>query len=558
MVRLTALWLVVTAVGIYAWKDWFRGLCGLVLLLGILEYPDIPRAMFGIPGLNFFNLLFFNLLFAWLVQRRREELKWDLPAHVASLLFVYLLIVVIGWIRMFREPTFMEESPVTLVNEYLFNTIKWTVPGLLFFDGCRSRERLRLAIFSVLGALVFLGLMTIKIMPLGSVLMSGYELQRLALKLTVSRLGYHRVTLSMMLGGTFWALIAARPLISDKRLQWGMLLTAVAMLYAQFLTGGRAGYVTTGAIGLVVGLLRWRKVFLAMPVAALVVVLFMPGVVQRVLDGFAFSDYGSTTVDHEELSAGRTTIWPIVIEKIRREPTVGYGRQAMMRTGTVSFLYTVMQEDFGHPHNAYLEWLFDNGIIGFIPVMTFYLVILFHSFRLFLEKRSGYYSAAGGVATVMVLALLVAGMSSQSFYPIEGTTEMWCAIGLMLRMSVDRKRVRALIAQPAGLVIAAAPHGAAVPVGVAAFDSLVLDGNPAPERRPHRQLPFRPGAEPVFVPHFTPNAAPSAGATGFTPNAAPAAAATGFTPGVAPSNTGSWQRPRMPIADRSRERYRFS
>jgi len=84
-----------------------------------------------------------------------------------------------------------------------------------------------------------------------------------------------------------------------------------------------------------------------------------------------------------------------------------------------------------------------------------------------------------------------------------------------------------------------------LPVGVAAFDSLVLNGQAIPERRAHRRLPFRPDVKPAFVPHFTPNAAPANGAPDFTPNAAPPV-------------TGSWQRPRMPIADRSRERYRFS
>ena len=48
----------------------------------------------------------------------------------------------------------------------------------------------------------------------------------------------------------------------------------------------RTPYVTWGLIGLIVGVLRWRKVFLAMPVVALAVVLLMPGVVQRMMDGF--------------------------------------------------------------------------------------------------------------------------------------------------------------------------------------------------------------------------------------------------------------------------------
>jgi O-antigen ligase len=542
MIRLTALWIAVFAVGIYTWKDWFRGLCGLVLLLGILEYPDVPRSMFGVPGLNFFNLLLVNVVFAWLAQRRHEGLKWDMPPLFSSLLVVYLFLIVIGWLRLFRDPAYLEDSRTQLVVEYLFNTIKWTIPGLLFFDGCRSRDRLLWATFSFLGALVFLGLMTIKIMPLGSVLMDGGDLQKLALKLTVSRIGYHRVTLSMMLAGASWGLIAARPLFDDKRLRFGLVLTAVAILYAMALTGGRGGYVTWCIIGFIVGVLRWRKVFLAMPVVALAVVLLMPGVVQRMMDGIITDPYNSETVNEYEASAGRTAIWPVVIAKIKKEPLIGYGRQGMWRTGTVAYLFTVMNEDFGHPHNAYLEWILDNGLLGFIPVILFYLLILYKAFQLFLEKRSAACSAAGGVACALVLALMVAGMTSQSFYPIEGTVEMWCAMGLMLRLSVERARALATLAQPARLAFGTVHDARSLPVDAAAFDALVLDGNSIPERRPHPQVPFRPGAQPTFAPHFSPGAAPASCAPHFTP----------------PAPTGSWQRPQTPIAERSRERYRFS
>src|SRR3954452_16007679 len=206
MIRLSALWLAVSFVGIYSWKDWFKGLCGLVLLVGILEYPDVPKTMFGVTGLNFFNLLLLNVVLSWFVSRRREELKWDLPPHLTLLLLAYVGVIIIGWIRMYREHPYMPDDTAGLISEYLLNTLKWAVPGLLFFDGCRSRERLFYATFSFIGALTFLGLMTIKIMPLSSPLLSGEELQHLALRLLQSRIGYHRVTLSMMLGGASWAL----------------------------------------------------------------------------------------------------------------------------------------------------------------------------------------------------------------------------------------------------------------------------------------------------------------------------------------------------------------
>src|SRR5438034_4206395 len=218
MIRLTALWLVVFGVFMVTWKDWFKGVCGLVLLLGILEYPDVPKSMFGITGLNFFNLLLLNVIAAWLVSRRDERLVWDMPPHLSILLGIYVLMILVGWGRLFMDRGLMDyrETTGSIVAEYLFNTLKWIVPGALLFDGCRSRERLRMAAFALLGAYVFLALMAIKVMPLGAAMMSGADLQHLALRLLQTRIGYHRVTLSMMLGGAAWALIAAAPLAGAR------------------------------------------------------------------------------------------------------------------------------------------------------------------------------------------------------------------------------------------------------------------------------------------------------------------------------------------------------
>ena len=57
MIRLTLLWMFIAFVGLYAWKDWYKALCGLILLMGVIEHPDMPRTMFGIQGLNPWNIL---------------------------------------------------------------------------------------------------------------------------------------------------------------------------------------------------------------------------------------------------------------------------------------------------------------------------------------------------------------------------------------------------------------------------------------------------------------------------------------------------------------------
>jgi O-antigen ligase len=447
MIRLSLLWIVVSAVAIYTWRDWFKGLCGLILLLGVLEMPDVPRSMFGIEGLNFFNLLLFNVMCAWLIARHKENLKNDLPAHVGALLFIYLMLVLVGFYRVYENPAYLGMTRAQLISEYLINTLKWVVPGVMLYDGCRTRERTTVALLSVMGIYLFLGMMVVKVMPIRAVMLDGVELQRLAFKLLVDRIGYHRVTLSMMLAGASWAVLALRGLTTDRRLHIIAIVASFGILYAQGLTGGRAGYVTWGIIGLILCLLRWRGYLLIAPVMVAAVLILMPSVADRMLEGITRDAFTSNiSVNDYSLTAGRTVIWPVVIEKIQRQMWFGYGRQGMWTTGTVAYISTVMAEDFGHPHNAYLEWILDNGVIGIIPVLAFYLVMLFHACRMFWDRRNLIFMAAGGVAAALMLALLGAGMGSQSFYPIEGTVGMWCAMGIMLRVSVNRSRALAALA----------------------------------------------------------------------------------------------------------------
>ena len=104
MIRLSVLWLAVIFIGGYAWKDWYKGLCGIVILIGILEYPDVPKSIFGVTGLNFFNMLLVNVFFAWQAQRQREKLTWD-AAHLNILRSIWRRHL-IGLYRI-REPLLM-------------------------------------------------------------------------------------------------------------------------------------------------------------------------------------------------------------------------------------------------------------------------------------------------------------------------------------------------------------------------------------------------------------------------------------------------------------------
>lgn len=467
VIRLTLLWLVILGILGYSWKDWYRGLCGLIVLMAVIEHPDMPKSILGIPGLNPWNLLLFNILLAWASQRPKEGLKFDLPRHITILLLLYLVMVLVGFARIIGDTSILERyyqaNMTYFFTEYLVNTIKWVIPGLLLYDGCRTEERFRLAVFSILSVFVLLGIQVAKWMP-PTYALDADALERRSLKVLVKGVGYHRVNLSAMLSGASWAILCIAPLL-PKGTRWLAVVTGCFVVYAQMMTGGRAGYAAWVAVGLVMCVLKWRRYLLLIPAAGLVAITLLPGVVGRATEGFTADshdtnkrleqqraqrmDGGDTgEVDSYTVTAGRSLAWPLVIGKIKQQPLIGYGRQAMLRTGIATYLYDTLGEIFPHPHNAYLELLLDNGLFGFAIVITFYSLMLFNSIKLFLDRDSPSCSAIGGVSTALMLGMLVSGMGSQTFYPREGWDGMWAAMLLGLRVNMERKRLAAAAASP--------------------------------------------------------------------------------------------------------------
>jgi O-antigen ligase len=444
----------------YAWRDWYKALCGLILLLAVVEHPDFPKSIMGVQGLNPWNILLFIVVIAWMAARGREGLKWDMPRQFRNLLIVYFLIIIISFVRLMFDMGPLEqlavyantepESVLSLFSELIINCFKWVVPGLLLFDGCRSEQRFRLATYSFLAVYVLLAIQVIRWMPL-STLTSGGDLEDRSIKILLNEVGYHRVNMAMILAGGSWALFCARVLPNSKFLLNMAVFFSALVFFGMALTGGRMGFATWAAIAVVFGVFKWKKIMILAPVGLALIVTFVPAVQERMMQGFTEDSIDTNTSiealaqsDEEgphiyTVTAGRTFAWSFVVEEIAKAPLLGYGREGMKRTGLALFLHAEYGESFPHPHNAYLEWILDNGIIGFIPILMFYYLIVRMSIRLFKDESDRHSVVIGGIALSLVLALLIAAMGSQTFYPREGAVGMWCAIGLALRVYVQRQ-----------------------------------------------------------------------------------------------------------------------
>lgn len=470
-IRLLALYGAVASLSIYAWKDWFKSLCGLILIMAIIHHEDMPTNMFGIQGFNVWNIMFLSISLAWATGRQRLGLRWDMPRHVSVLLLLYLGVIVIGFLRAVLDRSYIESYPLKdLISEELINTIKWVLPGIILFDSCRTRKQVVLALVCLLAMYLLLSAQIVKRMPFESA-RGGNDagIQRVRLKVCRG-IGYSSCDMSTALAGASWGMLAALPLARKKKYRLMLLTAAGVIAFGQALTGGRAGYVAWGVTGLTLCLLKWRKQLLLAPVVLILLPILLPGAAERMLYGFGKTDAsGQEIVDDYEVTSGRTLIWPHVIEKIGGSPAIGYGRLAMKRTGLTEFLGQTYGESdaFPHPHNMYLETLLDNGVLGSIPIILFWGTMVLYSAKLF-RADNRLYSAVGGLTLALTLAQLVAGLGSQHFYPRESTMCLWIAMFLALRVHVEETRARTsrMGAEDLWNIPMAVPEAAEAPAGV--------------------------------------------------------------------------------------------
>jgi len=453
MIRYTLLLLVILYLSTHAFKDWYRSLCGLVVLMSVVERYDMPRQMLGITGLNPWNILLLFVLLTCFINARKEQLKWDFPRPTGALLLVFFAVVVIGFMRMAGDFSQLQQffigvgraSPElkSYIVDDLLNSMKYALPGLLMFYGCITRNRLLWGISACLLASFILGVQIIKWMPIGQ-LANAELLSDRALRVLDRAIGYHRVDLAAMMAGASWGFFVVRSLATTQLKAWALTGAGVVLILSLALTGGRTGYGTWLILAIIFTVLRWKRLILLIPVAVMIVIAVVPAVRDRMFYGFSQGSEGSGVVYEDEganmkqITSDRILIWEIVVDRIGKKPLVGYGRHGHFLSGAGQEMRDTYGERkaFPHPHNAYLELVLDNGLLGAIPIFFFFFLVSRYSVRLFTDQRSKTLMACGGFALASITGQLIASIGGQSFYPRAGVVIMWCSIGLALRAYV--------------------------------------------------------------------------------------------------------------------------
>lgn len=164
----------------------------------------------------------------------------------------------------------------------------------------------------------------------------------------------------------------------------GMVIFSAVVIFMNISRGGWIGFVAIMFMWTIFIINKYRKYWLALFGIAIILScifslwLFSPTFKERV----------KSTVEHAKTVTGRTRIWSIYIEGIKRSPITGwgYGKEIVWYdkpriVGQQIDKRFVIKEIGGfHAHNVFVDVLFDQGIIGFffftslIATSVFYMI----------------------------------------------------------------------------------------------------------------------------------------------------------------------------------------
>lgn len=355
------------------------GVVLLVLIMPIANTSLFPHALFGVTGLNPFNLLLLLTLMSYFLSRFMQRETYTLfPAYFYGL---YLLPVAVAGLvgsTHVGEIPFSLDIGQTLKFDNAFGYLRDMVIRPLFtlvvayliaaaVRDSKSPERfLGLGLFSV----VILVIMEIGILQWrGLGMFALAETQNRSL---LSVLGMHANQMGPFLGVAFGITLFIRAAVTGfvpRMLTSFAILVSVVGGALTFSRGGMIIFFLSGLIYLVTQ--RSYKKMAASMMFLVIAGLLAP---QEFYDRMTLGWDKETTVEAgvsktDELSAGRGYIWSKIAPEIAGSLVTGGGVNSIMWSPPVQ------RGEIGlmaHPHNAYLHTLMDYGLPGGLLLVLFF------------------------------------------------------------------------------------------------------------------------------------------------------------------------------------------
>ncbi len=442
MIRFGLMYGVLAAIIIAGFRRWFLTLCALIVLTALHDHRYFKESIAGIGGLKPYNVLLAFAVLHWIQQRRAEGLHWDARPSMSLGIVAYVLIVIYGASYAFLDIESLRRAAgwdySSLLVQEILNPLKMILPAILLFDGCRSRNRMTSGMLSLAGLAFVTGAYIIKLIPVGS-LADADSVLRYRHRIDRDLGLYPNDVVSIFVPG-FWVALSMAWAMRSKLWRAVLLASAAALALALLLTQSRTGMAAFVVVGLVVGLLRFRKFTLILLVALPAVYFGLESLSANWSRGFAMRDATGVATDWNEVSNGRIELWGWAWHDIMMAPMLGQGRLFQLREPYGAVMLPA------HPHNAYLDIWAQYGLLGLMVILMLFAGLLSIAWRVMKCGRDRLERAVGVSAFAAVLTNFVIAVAGHGFMPRVSSVITFCTCALACRIYV-------------ALVAAARQHG---------------------------------------------------------------------------------------------------
>ena len=346
----------------------------LIYLLLFTFYIDQVMGPVGfsqMKGLSLFNLNIYLLLIVWLlaiVQRRKIFMPNNVNKYIVLMIFIVLMSIFVKILR-------YEIPDISIMNEIL-GFKRWLNPVLLFFILFNIIDDEETCYRTLLG-LCFLFLALILTQLLATFGITDYAAQAMAHRGRAGGFGAageYAITLVLffpfVLSGSF--LMKRSDLFKT-----GCIILVFLTLVGLVNAGSRNGAVSFLFSMVAYLLILKRKKIMGMrPIVFLIIAMIVVSTTAFVVSPSSLKSTvserfnPSTSEDLDDYTSGRIELWKNGWKLFVDSPLIGHGRNSYM------ILSQLRGYPFcGAPHNQYLRYLAEHGLIGLIAFILIFLKI---------------------------------------------------------------------------------------------------------------------------------------------------------------------------------------
>jgi len=354
---------------------------GLFFIVFFMMFPNLmPRQMFGIVGINPFNLLFGAII---VVVILRIIVRGSTIRFTESFYLPLLLIFLLQGIAILR---FQNASHIPILENAhwltrFFKPMQYVILLILIINFIRSKQIPLLSIIILLGLLVAGGILFSEWLRYGFAMTTSLSVNRTHLLWANPVLG-HKVNWGTMFTLSFFFVLA---ILGQRFYRWNLTLRVLSWVslgligFMIAMSLARVAYVC-----FVVGISyffwkRGRFQLLVILIILALAVSILPEMVRLRASQDLPTAWNVDTVNR--LLSGRlNAIWIPAAQSFLENPLFGKGFNG-------AGVYLLGQAHFTFPHSGYIATLCDMGIVGLVVMIWLFVSLWRYCGRIYLNTK---------------------------------------------------------------------------------------------------------------------------------------------------------------------------